>query len=580
MPMDYGLFKRSRVPMMIEPLELMDRARGETVILLGNVQSFKTLALQQQAIATPALRSRRALWFSQTKPALEDVIYDKLNTSLEQIAAWKRLLYLDKDKNGTTRKIYPEGSLLCRSANIANNRNSKSAIDIYIDEPWLYEDGWLTEILDRKSDYEHVCRVLMATSGPDAGGEVDTMIDESDCREWNAECPHCGSVFPYHWGSIDTEFGMKWETSERTRNPDLSWNWDALIPTIRYVPKCCLEPIEYSVGLQDRMNRGRACYLAVNDRFDSRIHTRQWNALSNKNWNTLVKTWLIANNAKRRGSMQLIENFKRKQLALPYSEVFEHKDTAEPFNFGGYKMREPWADEMTDRRGPLRFMTIDVQKDHYWVTIRKLSKRSESRLHYCSRELTPGNINDLAEREGVFKKRIFIDSGWNTKAVMRLAALYGWIPLNGQKAREFSHDGAKRIFSEPIAEPVALGIHKMRTVAKFYFSTKGGRDLFELWRTMADDELDGSKSYLWTIADDAPQWYREQLKNVVKIKKQRAHGGFYYDYRETGPDHAHDLEVMATVAASMAGFIGIEVDEPEPELEPDPELETAEAAAE
>jgi len=558
--LDYGMFDLARMPLMSEPMEMMDRHFGATFILKGCVQSFKTLLMGLVQLRSMYHLPRRSLWYTQTLPAVKDLVEEKWEPLLDSVECVQRLLFDDKDKRAKGRYAHREGSLLMRSANVKLNRNSKSGEDLYLDEPWTYEPGQLTEIMGRSSSYEQTRRIFMATSGPDKGGEVDERWMDSDRREWHAWCPHCGELFLMEWGDVDTDYGMRWESSERTRHEDLTWDKQAVLGTVRYVPQCCGRPIVYQPRLQREMAR-RGRYVPTNPKPLRNVFGWHWNAIALKDWGNLVLMWLEANQAKRRGDLALIEDFKRKELAVAYSEVFEIAGPPDRLEPAGYKLRESWSEEAVDAQGrPWRIAAVDMQQDHFYVSIRKWAKDpTMTRLHWCERVLTAGDLAGLFEREGVLPGRVVIDCGWNTDTAYRLAAVYGWTAVNGVAQKSFRHeDGAYRVYSEMISKDAFAGtVHAARhsLVPLFYFSTHSARNRLELIRSLKTDAGDA----VWTIADDTPRWYIEQLNNVVKQAKRHPRGGgWYYAYREIGPDHAHDTEVMGTVAASMSGFIGAE----------------------
>jgi len=91
---------------------------------------------------------------------------------------------------------------------------------------------------------------------------------------------------------------------------------------------------------------------------------------------------------------------------------------------GGYKMLEEWDREAKDEeKRPFRFGGIDVQQDHFVLTVRKWARDSQSRQHFAEKVLSAGVLKDRLEMCGVMPARTFLDTRHDPQRVRRLCAI-------------------------------------------------------------------------------------------------------------------------------------------------------------
>jgi hypothetical protein len=94
----------------------------------------------------------------------------------------------------------------------------------------------------------------------------------------------------------------------------------------------------------------------------------------------------------------------------------------------------------------------------------------------------------------------------------------------------------------------------MSVVHEYRFSKPSALERLHLLRTL--DANDGQP--MFTDADDAPQWYREEAFAFHRIAKRSKDNSTYYEWVAGKADHAADAETINVVIASIAGLIGQE----------------------
>lgn len=224
-------------------------------------------------------------------------------------------------------------------------------------------------------------------------------------------------------------------------------------------------------------------------------------------------------------------------------------------------MGEAWPDEGKDLQGrPWRFCTVDVQLDHFVVTIRAWGPFSSSRLIWAQKVTTPGHIADLCALHHVPPERTILDGRHSTDRVRRICGQMGWRTFLGEgNVKDYAHlalGGIRRIYSEPKPIDPWQGTTNQGQgiIFEFNFSKLSALDRLHNLRTL--EANDGSP--LWTAAKDAPDWYFREVDAFYRMPKKNALGQTSYLWAVGGPDHAADCECMGVVAASMAGLVGSE----------------------
>lgn len=583
-------------PWVVEPLEFMDRVRGGIFLLKASIQSFKSGAAQLFAARQLALEPGRMLWYSKTGEAINQFADEKWNPLLDNCPPVQRILFDNPHKRTRLSLSLPFGHFQMLSSGPIMSRNSKSARDITCDEPWEYEPGHLTEIQGRYSDFEQCFRLILPTSGPDAGSEVDEIWKDSDQRTWHVCCPSCGKPFHYIFKSMhepDRRGGLRFDRSEAVFLPDGRINSAALAATVRYECPHCTADLTYSPSLQSTLNRpaNGARHIPLNLSPKPKVHAWTWNALCHMDWNNLAEMRLRAEIALSRGDETKIEDFIRKREARAYDiREFVHATTADAAK-GDYALYpyEPSGVLVPGTPAPVapypdclfRTLKIDVQQDHYWWSVRAWWRDCTSKLVAYGKAVSQSELRDIQHFYGVKDHGgeivldpetdqytmprgcgVYLDGNYNPSQVRRLAAAYHWCVLRGEDCKDFRHrDGFYRVYDEiRVIDAFEGTIHSSdRYVPEIRFSNNGARNRLALMRSIEEPRR------LWTYAKDVSETYTNHLNAWVRVeKRQPKSNALYYEWRQVADrDDLFWCEKVDMVIASMAGLIG--ASEPAPQ---------------
>jgi phage terminase large subunit GpA-like protein len=556
-------FTSADFPWLHDIAETVDRVRGAIFIVMMPPQVFKTLYMQMRLARGVAVEPTQALWYAKTSEAVAHFADEKLSRLLEAAAPVQAKLPYDPDLRGN-KKLYrfTDAPVSLLGADVREHRNSRSARDLYLDESWQYEAGSLREIFSRTDSYESSRRIIIGTTGPTIDDETDTLWQQSTRSEWRVMCPSCHAPVPCEFGEPEDPGGIKWASDEHTREPDGRWRPVVAAGTAGWVCPQCAARHRYGPELLRRMNDrlAGARYEQTNPRPNPSIYGWRAEAVCFRNWEDLCFEWLTAVNAKKLGSLELIEEFIRKKRVRawdPMSVMHLRRDLP----FGEYDLGDPWAEESVDPAGvPLRFMTVDVQQNHYWVVIRQWSAAAgsygHSRLLHFEKIFGDGAIEDLRLRFKILANRVTLDCKYNTQSVLQICHRWGYLAVMAVEKHDFLHqDGVRRIYAAPEYVDAFQGKPQQghAFAARVQFSSGSAK--------MRLDTLRGSRDAegrpLWTIPRNAAEDYIKQAWAEILIRKRSPKGGWYYVWQRLRPDnHAFDMEATQVVCGSMIGLLG------------------------
>jgi uncharacterized C2H2 Zn-finger protein len=554
-------------PMVRPILDRIDAHPGCIFIVLGATQIFKTLLGQIHALRAQLVEPVPALWYEKNSDSAEEIAEEKFNplydscmpTVIARPGASEptvALLYADRNKRTKTGYTLPTGHIQrFLSAGVKLNRQSKSAQDIYFNEPWEFEPGWIKDIQSRREDYPRFREIHMMT-GPTWGSYSHELWEMSSKEVWHMRCTACHKLIPPEFGDGEAPGGIRYESGPSVRDKDGERILSATRATVHLVCPNCGAVHANSDHTRNALNAG-GMLVATNPNPEFHIHGFRCPALPLRDWANIAVEKITADRARRRGDLTLTEELHRKRFADVWREDSHlHEKKSRPI--ARYKLKEEWAGEALDPDGrPVRCATVDVQLDHFVLVIRMWGKNGESRLRWCEKVTTPGRVRDLCMENGVIPERVYLDARHEPDYVRRVAAAHGWRVLMGEDDKDYYHkaSGLRRIFSEPRWIDAGAGTARVSgVVAQFMFSKQSALTRLHLLRTLpsASDDL------VWSVADNAPEWYWKEIDAHYRKKLHATDGSEYYVWQGLRDDHAGDCEAMQIVFASMAGLVGAE----------------------
>lgn len=513
------------------------------ISVMCSAQSSKTQTIISLVCWAIAEDPGPMLWVLAAQDEAKTFSRQRLRPTLHQCEPVVDRLPLSRHEDALLEVNFPASPLVLTGADSPSKLQSKPMRYLWLDEVRNYPAGALEMVLKRTRAYWNAKRVIIST--PDMTDDwVDRSFQAGDQRKLHVVCIHCGASQPLVWGLV------KWDTNEATKTAG-DYNYDELARTVRLECGYCKQAI-YDRPDQRRELARTHQFVAANQNAPANKRSFSWNALIPPwvRWSDCVQEFLEAKKAFRLGAIEPLKAFINETLGEPWSEgyFFEGEDRTT------YEVGTELAGEVG------RFLTIDVQLDHFWALGRAWAKGADSR-RIAWRQLTSwGDVLALQQELKIPSRRVLVDSGYRTGEVYQACAKYGWLALKGTDDDGFYHSVrrhgksvlVRRSYSEP--RPVDAHVGTAAGGRKFCNLIKWSNPLVKdrLRRLLEDGKMQVpdredplEKAYKRQMAGE----YRKQIIN----KQTGARKWIWYSPR--GENHARDCEAMQVLGAILLDIV-------------------------
>jgi hypothetical protein len=590
-----GRYRSDNSPWMREPLEAMVDPAAKIIQIMAAIQASKTLVMEIGSGFIIANMPGPMLWLDQTDDDAKDQNSNRLQPLYAHMEPVRSLLSKNRHKVKLDAVSYLNGmTQWLKGAHNKTNLQRRSIRWLFGDETWRWPAGHMEEAIARTTAFGWLGKCFFSSQAGEVDDDTHRQFLAGDQREWHVKCPHCDDLQPYDWKR------MEWDSH---RLESGARDFRKIKASVRY--RCRNHDCEHAFEDTDR-NRmvlsSRGKFVPMNPTAPPDLVSFHWNGLASTSWGTLVVLYLTAKDAARKGDTELIKIFYQKRLALPWNddlEDFKMEIAASPYTFADGWEREGRIDRKgriipaalppiegappEDRRAevPLRFLTVDVQMDHFWTLLRSWTETGDSRLadFRGGREgddsvLTWEDVRAIQLANGVADRLVFVDAGFASSRVYDQCAEFGWTALMGQDRATYTHsersaDGKRTFQRERFYSPVRrVDRGNGKSARVHYYSNLNGKDILDRLRKNQNPE----NGTTWEICEDAPPEYLRQMDSERRMKK-----GNRWIWEQIGKRHNHgwDLETMQTIAACMMKLIGRESITPPEEADGEGDAEKA-----
>lgn len=542
-----GHFKSANSPWVREVMEAMADPDIRLVSIVAPVQSSKTIGAELCLCYIVANFPGPCLWLSQTDADAKDQAEARLHKLFSECDAVKKLFPADRYKKKTQTVFFSNGmTLWVLGAHAKSNLQSRSIRWLIGDETWQWPNGHMQQAEARVTAFGWLGKCIFLSQGGTENDDTHRKFETTDMREWEFECPKCGKYQPYKWSNIE------WD--KNYRGGEGRMDFAKVRSSVRLVCEFCKHEIADSDANRKLLNSS-AKFVPQNPNAPATKAGFHWNSLASMSWGELAEMYLRAKESCRRGDMEDLKNFYQKRLALPWGDLEE--DFTLDISPSGYRMGDDWESEgavgakgavlppphENKNRVRLRFLTVDVQMDHFYAVVRSWACDASSRLVYCAKLQTWEDVEILQNRFGVFPQLVFVDAGYSTFEVYRNCAKHNWTALMGDGRRDFPHRVNGKItqrFYSTARHPLVSD----RKCRMHYWSNLGIKDTLARLRSNQNPD-EGST---WEVPSDVPEEYLKMLDSEQRVKN-----GNSWEWRQIGkrPNHYWDCEAMQVCAAYM-----------------------------
>lgn len=542
-----GHFKSANSPWVREVMEAMADPDIRLVSIVAPVQSSKTIGAELCLCYIIANFPGPCLWLSQTNADAKDQAEARLHKLFSECDAVKKLFPADRHKKKTQTVFFSNGmTLWVLRAHAKSNLQSRSIRWLIGDETWQWPNGHMQQAEARVTAFGWLGKCIFLSQGGTENDDTHRKFETTDMREWEFKCPKCGKYQPYKWSNIE------WD--KNYRDGEGRMDFAKVRSSVRLVCEFCKHEIADS-DANRRLLNSSAKFVPQNPNAPTTKAGFHWNSLASMSWGELAEMYLRAKESCRRGDLEDLKNFYQKRLALPWGDLEE--DFTLDISPSGYRMGDDWESEgavgakgavlppphENKNRVRLRFLTVDVQMDHFYAVVRSWACDASSRLVYCAKLQTWEDVEILQNRFGVFPQLVFVDAGYSTFEVYRNCAKHNWTALMGDGRRDFTHRVNGKItqrFYSTARHPLVSD----RKCRMHYWSNLGIKDTLARLRSNQNPD-EGST---WEVPSDVPEEYLKMLDSEQRVKK-----GNSWEWRQIGkrPNHYWDCEAMQVCAAYM-----------------------------
>lgn len=347
-----GHWNTDRAPWQREIMDAITDISIEKVVVMSAAQMGKTdafllntigyymhydpctiLCMQPTLSLAETLSKDRLMPMVRDTPVLKDKINEKSRTS----------------GNTIFKKAFPGGRLTMTGANSPTELRSRPIRVLLADEIDAYPETAGPEgdplVLAGKRLTTNWNRKEVDTSTPTVKGasRIEMEYEHSTMEEWHVPCPSCGELQPLEW-----------------ENLGYTVNDDGEVEDIYYICAKC-GTVHTEVEWKDHFEKGR--YVAKYPK--RKVRGFHFNSLASTffGWEKIIKVYLEADEALKKGNSQLMKSFTNTELGLTYEEENESADKEELL-----ERRERYYCEVPDAVMEIT-AGIDTQDDRFEVEI-------------------------------------------------------------------------------------------------------------------------------------------------------------------------------------------------------------------
>lgn len=293
------------------------------------------------------------------------------------------------------------------AANITDLQE-KSMVNTIGDEVWRWDDGMIDFLLKRHHGRWNR-RNLMLSQGGNEDGQWHRFAKDGKWHELEHVCPSCSMGSVFDWDNFKYEV---------IKDGNEEFDWSAIFETVRLRCPHCGEDFQDTEYNRRQWAKCRPFYDEGKHIPERMTLRATFMTVWRYQWRDIVKEWILANEDKRNGSFEKLQNVINQRFAQFWKEPTDTPTleySGDPYSKKAYHDGQKW--ELED----FRFLTVDVQQGHFWAVIRACKIGGESRMLWEGRLETWDNVFHLQDRYDIENRFVYVDCGYNQEAVAKKA---------------------------------------------------------------------------------------------------------------------------------------------------------------
>ena len=532
-------FDPELAPWLNDPLKAFADDRVKQICLIAPTGGAKTTFLELIVPWVVAQQPGPMLLVGQNDDMSKEWAESRLIPILSSCEPVRKLFPEDRHQKRKTTILFPHMPLFISGANMSSLQE-KSMRYCYGDEVWQWKHGMIGEMKKRHHDRWNR-KTILVSQGYDEGCELQDEFESCEQFHYGTDCDLCGQWHKMLWTSI------KYPEAKLANG---EWDLGELAKGVHHECPHCGHRTENTSRARREM-LARASYRSENNPHIPGHVAFTWTAMSVWwiNWADMVYEWVKANDLKKVGVFENLKQFKQKRLAQMWVEENSAPEVA--LSADDY-LKADFIDGQPIDNEIYRFMTIDVQKLHYWVAIRAWRSDGSSRLLWEGKILTVETIRDLQLRMKVRDLHVGMDSQYDTPKSHEECSRYGWVALHGSGSKNFVHEPKgprQRAITKLFSKLKQTEAPNGKIVRYAHWANEGVKDQLVRLRSIGapvwSHPKDISKEWLWQINSEVK---KDKIHSTTKQVTQE-----YVKFRKD--NHLWDCEAMQVVFAMMLNVI-------------------------
>jgi phage terminase large subunit GpA-like protein len=529
-------FDRTVAPWLNEIFEAVQNDHVRQIVIAAPTGGGKTTLLECLIPFIVAAQPGPMLLTGQTDDMAKEWAESRLIPMLNACAPVAQLFPADRHAKRKTAIMFPHMALFLVGSNMSSLQE-KSVRYAYGDEVWQWRPGMVGELKKRHHDRWNR-KTILVSQGAEDGHEFHAEFDTGEIHEWGYVCAGCGEWRRWVWSEIHYE-EHKTDAGE--------FDWGRIAETVRH---CC-----GGCGHETANTTANRRAMAAASRYQAQpgnpvaghrsYHWPAW-AVWWVDWADLVREWLAANHAKRRGVIDDLRQFTQKRAAERWKVDQSAPDVE--LVAADYSLTQFMNGQTIDGEVH-RFQTVDVQQDHFWSVIRAWRADGSSRLLWEGRIALVDMVRELQQRYSVKPQCLFIDTGYMAGPVYDWCAKFGWTGIKGEGAHGIKVNGVQRLYSnlQPTQAPSG-GAAKY-----FIWANEGIKDALA--------KLRAAGAPMWEFPRDVSSEYLAQLNSEMKretLDKRTKKMALRWMKIGSRANHLWDCEAMQVAVATMFRLLRVD----------------------
>ena len=384
--------------------------------------------------------------------------------------------------------------------------------------------------------------------------------------EYKWTCPHCQNKNPYNLSMV------KWDKDAYKEDGQI--DFEMVKNSLVY---CCPHCDSEFLPTKEQLNQfnQNSVWESENPNAPSGLIGFHTTAFCFLDAYSLISEYLNAKSRVKDGDFSQLKIFHQKRLALPWNEnneaiildtkEVEGQQIGQKWDKMGYlckngqiitKEDENFKKEVLNGALPLIFMAVDVQKDHFYYSIRAFGQnpQEESMLIECGMLYSWDDIFSKKAEFLIPNSNMGLDSGYRTQEVYAVSVENRCFSMKGHEQRTFKREAGKAIGrkiyeSHAVASPQIIQIQtqeklsnggiktRVKKAVLLSFSANAAKD----WVFFNRQRTQRGKSH-FDIPEGTPEEYNEQMNSEKRVKEGR-----YFVWRprkQKIDNHFLDTETM------------------------------------